>query len=564
MAVLSLEALARRTDPHGMAGSGAGQGWAELIKGRDAWSARVSAAGAKLVALHFTGAFEFAGALLGTWDAGATAVLAGDATELTVANLREHADAFAGEFPESAAPRISTDGSSRIGAPGTRPFPAIPVILFTSGSTGSPVAVSKSRSDLDNEIRSLDSVLGADLRAERVLSTVSHQHIYGLLFRCLWPLACGRPFADGLIRFPEELADQLGRPGAAVLVASPAFLKRLPASGALENLARPPAVVFSSGGPLPWDAAAACARLFASPPVEIYGSTETGGIAWRRRIAEDQAWTPFPGVTPSIAADGTLSLAASPHVSFPLPYATADRARLEDGALRLLGRADRIVKLEEKRLSLTAMENLLARHGRVAEARLVILPGERDTLGAVIRMDGGTLPMRGSAERETLIREWKAHLAQGFDRVLLPKRWRIVAAMPANAAGKITQADLAALFEPIYGPLIAKESRSAAGATVLELDIHPELEHFRGHFPEAALLPGVVQLDWAIREGQRRFGPLGDFRGLKALKFQRPIVPGMRVTLELSHLPAKGAIAFAYESVLGRHASGQAMFAGPF
>ena len=346
MAWRGIEALARRTDPHGMAGSGAEQGWAELIKCRDAWSAAVSAAGVHRVALHFTGTFEFAGALLGTWAAGATAVLAGDATELTIANLREHADAFAGEFPDSAAPRIATHGAARAGASSNRPFPPIPVILFTSGSTGSPVAVAKTRSDLDNELRSLDEVLGADLRAERVVSTVSHQHIYGLLFRCLWPLVCGRPFADGLIRFPEELAEQLGRPGAAVLVASPAFLKRLPASAALENLARPPAVVFSSGGPLPWDAAAACARLFASPPVEIYGSTETGGIAWRRRTAEDQAWSPFPGVVPAVSEDGTLSLAASPHVSFPLPYATADRARLEAGALRLLGRADRIVKLD--------------------------------------------------------------------------------------------------------------------------------------------------------------------------------------------------------------------------
>jgi hypothetical protein len=146
---------------------------------------------------------------------------------------------------------------------------------------------------------------------------------------------------------------------------------------------------------------------------------------------------------------------------------------------------------------------------------------------------------------------------------LLPKRWRIVASLPANAAGKTTQADLAALFAPLYGPMITRESREGAEAAVLELDIHPELEHFRGHFPEAALLPGVVQLDWAIREGARLFGPLGIFRGLRTLKFQRPIVPGMRVTLGLTLLPAQGALAFAYDSAAGRHASGQADFQPP-
>jgi 3-hydroxymyristoyl/3-hydroxydecanoyl-(acyl carrier protein) dehydratase len=95
----------------------------------------------------------------------------------------------------------------------------------------------------------------------------------------------------------------------------------------------------------------------------------------------------------------------------------------------------------------------------------------------------------------------------------------------------------------------------------LELDVHPELEAFRGHFPEAALLPGVIQVDWAIREGTRRFGPLGSFRGIKALKFQRPIAPGARVTLTLSHQPDKGSLAFAYDSAEGRHSAGPAVFA---
>lgn len=560
MAWLDVRGMAYRTDTAGAAGSGMGQGWAELIAARDAWKAAFAASDAGRVALHFADTFAFAGALLGAWAAGVTAVLPGDATALTVANLRAHADAFAGDFPDSAGPRIVRVGQPAA-ATAVRPFPAIPLILFTSGSTGAPVAVAKAAEDLDNELRNLEATLGAGLKAERVIATVSHQHIYGLLFRCLWPLACGRAFAGALIRFPEELAEQLSVPGAAALVASPAFLKRLPGSAALESLARHPAAVFSSGGPLPWGAADACTRMFGDCPVEIYGSTETGGIAWRRRRDDDEPWTPFPGVAPAIGPEGALSLEASPHVRGPFPMATADRARLEGGSLRLLGRGDRIVKLEEKRLSLSAMEALLAEHPRVAEARLAILPGERETLGAVLRLRDGSLPVRGGPERECLVRVLKDHLAGGFERVLLPKRWRIVTAMPANAAGKIAQADLAALFEPQYGPVIVRESRSASGALALHLDIPPELEHFRGHFPEAAILPGVVQLDWAIREGARRFGPFGAFLGLRSLKFQRPIVPGMEVTLELSHIPAKGALAFTYLSAAGRHAGGQALFA---
>ncbi len=210
------------------------------------------------------------------------------------------------------------------------------------------------------------------------------------------------------------------------------------------------------------------------------------------------------------------------------------------------------------------MESLLSEHPRVAEAKLVVLPGAREMLGAVLRLRDADLPLRGMPARETLLAELRAHLARGFERVLLPRRWRLVLEMPANAAGKPAQAALAALFEPLHGPLIVRAS-AAEGAYLLELDIHPELEAFRGHFPQAPLLPGVVQVDWAIREGARRFGPLGEFRGLKSLKFQRPITPGMRVTLSLSHLPPKGApkgdLAFAYDSPSGRHSAGQASFA---
>lgn len=576
MAWLDLTELSARIDLRGAVACGPHRDWADLIARREAWRAAFTAAftasltttGARRVALYFEGTFEFTAALLGAWAAGATAVLPGDATAITTANLISHTDFFAGDFPDSARPRIVPDNSveaadevDEIDEIDKRPaFPATLVILFTSGTTGVPQAVAKSAADLGNELRNLEAALGPGSEAAqaRVLATVGHQHIYGLLFRCLWPLAAGRPFCDATLRFPEEVAESLAAPGPALLVASPAFLKRLPDGPAWPH---PPSAVFSSGGPLPGPAAEIAARLFGTAPTEIYGSTETGGIAWRHRNAPDTPWTPFPGVVPSLAADGSLSLAASPHVEGPFPFPTADRAEWAEGGLRLLGRADRIVKVEEKRLSLTAMEALLCAHARVAEAKVIVLPGARETLGAVLRLRDGESLVRGMPERDALIRDVRERLSRGFERVLLPKRWRLVAEMPANAAGKPALAALAALFEPLYGPLILRETAEGPAAVKLDLDIHPELEHFRGHFPEVPILPGVVQLDWAIREGLRRFGPLGSFRGLKVLKFQRPIVPGMRLTLSLSRQEAKGALAFAYDSAAGRHSSGQAIFA---
>lgn len=538
----------------------AGRGIAELgglEPLRDRWRDALIAKGAARAALYFADTLDFSAALLGTWAAGCTAVIPGDATELTAAGLSGSADAFLGEFPAQVSPWREPPAAPAAAA---KPFPALPLVIHTSGSTGKPVAVRKAAADIENELASLEAAFGSDLDGTRILATVSHQHIYGLLFRCLWPLAAGRPCPGRLIRFPEELEESLadGKPSA--LVASPAFLRRLPEAPA-RDWGRSLRAVFSSGGPLPWEAAQACARDFGRPPVEVYGSSETGGIAWRRRIAEDQTWAPFPGMGLALGDVGNLVMTRSPHVTDGLPFATSDRVELSaDGSFRLLGRGDRIVKVEEKRLSLAALEALLAEHPRVAEARALLLPGERETLAAVLRMKDGPLPVRGSRARGELMDSLRRHLLRGFDRTVHPKRWRLVESLPADAQGKSTQALLAALFEPQCGPVILDTRHREDGATVLHLHMPAELEHFRGHFPQAALLPGVVQIDWAIREGARLYGPFGPFQSLRAVKFKRPITPGMRVRLELWRPEGKSSIAFHYASDEGSHASGQAVF----
>ena len=67
------------------------------------------------------------------------------------------------------------------------------LVIHTSGSNGEPVAIPRRLAQLDAEVRALQQAFGAGLDEALVLGTVSHQHIYGLLFRVLWPLAAGRP-----------------------------------------------------------------------------------------------------------------------------------------------------------------------------------------------------------------------------------------------------------------------------------------------------------------------------------------------------------------------------------
>jgi 3-hydroxymyristoyl/3-hydroxydecanoyl-(acyl carrier protein) dehydratase len=95
----------------------------------------------------------------------------------------------------------------------------------------------------------------------------------------------------------------------------------------------------------------------------------------------------------------------------------------------------------------------------------------------------------------------------------------------------------------------------------LKLIIPESLLYFRGHFPGFALLPGVVQLDWAIQYGRDYFA-LGDVASDEIrIKFRKPIRRNHRVTLTLKHLPARSSIQFDYTDDDGACSSGQIRFA---
>lgn len=323
----------------------------------------------------------------------------------------------------------------------------VEIVLYTSGSTGEPQPIHKSLAMFEAELMLLEATPGLAPGATPVVATVSHQHIYGLLHRLLWPLWRGAPFAAERCQYPEELAQQVAPLEAALLVSSPTHLSRL--AGARGFAAHWPRVadMISSGGPLAREDALALAECAGGrAPLEILGSTETGGVALRRR-SDGELWQPLPGMALSLSEAGCLKV-LGPHMGLFEPFVMGDRAKLcEDGRFELLGRADRVVKVEGKRLSLTEMERRLAEHPAVAEARLQLLQGRREEVGAVVvATDQG----RERLEREgrlPLNRALRDHLAPWFEAPLLPRRWRYVEALPRNAQGKVTAEDLQALLQ---------------------------------------------------------------------------------------------------------------------
>lgn len=94
-------------------------------------------------------------------------------------------------------------------------------------------------------------------------------------------------------------------------------------------------------------------------------------------------------------------------------------------------------------------------------------------------------------------------------------------------------------------PTIVGEQCDGDGCT-LQLAVPADLDYFPGHFPGAPVLPGVVQVAWALQLAAPRLGTSPRCREMEALKFQRLLQPGDRVTLTLRHDRARGKLHFAY------------------
>lgn len=73
----------------------------------------------------------------------------------------------------------------------------------------------------------------------------------------------------------------------------------------------------------------------------------------------------------------------------------------------------------------------------------------------------------------------------------------------------------------------------SAQEVILQLGISPDLHWFSGHFPDAPVLAGVVQLDWAIHYARQYFPDLAQPESIEVLKFQHIIRPEQRLRLQL-------------------------------
>ena len=485
-------------------------------------AARLRAYQVQAAALWFDDAARFASALLAAWLAGAEVYLPPNLAEENRRWAEAGGAVWLSDVPEVSDGLWLYDGAAEQAAAPAEAFewPSENVLyLKTSGSSGEAKVETKTRAQMLAEAAAVAERLPESWRGLAAVGSVSPQHLYGLTFRVFVSLASGWAIGRRQCVYPELLLADSRRE--CVWIASPALLNRLGEGRDWARLRQNVRGIISAGGMLPEATAALLQEKLGFAPHDVYGSTETGVIALR----QGGAWELLPEVEASVNDEGV---------------------RLDGRRLELLGRQDRIIKLEDKRVSLAQLEHDLLAHGWVADAHCARhLQHGRIAAWAALSAEGiAALREQG---RAAVVQTLKQHLAKTQDTAALPRYWRFTAALPRNPQAKIREQDFQTAFTvPQTAPQWAvlhenAEVREYEFEGVVPLD----LTYFGGHFADFPLVPGVIEVQWAMDLAARFDWGRKAVQHIENLKYQHFVRPHDTVQLTLRHDAAKNKIHFA-------------------
>lgn len=178
----------------------------------------------------------------------------------------------------------------------------------TSGSTGQPKFITHQLAHLLKEVQHWTTLLPAP---DTILCTVPSHHIYGFIFSVLLPQAWQAKNPNlSVIDFRQALPSAISQhnDGTTLLIGYPDYWRTLVEFDITipDNI-----IAISSTAPCPPDLATALSHLGLERLIQIYGSSETAGIAWRETAQGPYQllphWHPSPADAPThlVTADST-------------------------------------------------------------------------------------------------------------------------------------------------------------------------------------------------------------------------------------------------------------------
>ncbi|MDP1785269.1 MAG: AMP-binding protein [Sulfuricurvum sp.] len=243
-------------------------------------------------------------------------------------------------------------------------------LFFTSGTSGNSIGVVKTHRELVSETQSHLRWMKNE-RFEQCLVTVPFFHIYGFLFGLSLPTALNLPIVTKEHFLPNEILDLCAQKPT-LCITNPVFIRAMLRLN--EEITLPDTLFISSSGPLEPHEAQRFEAKYSTRLVQLFGSTETGGIAIRH--GGNSVWKPLFDV--EISSDEGILAVTSPFVSrsifdkefglLPPLFRTTDIIEMTPDGFKIIGRAAELVKIGGKRLSIVELERFIETMEGIDEA----------------------------------------------------------------------------------------------------------------------------------------------------------------------------------------------------
>jgi 4-coumarate--CoA ligase len=290
------------------------------------------------------------------------------------------------------------------------------ITFRTSGSTDAPKATTHA---LGNLLAETAVHAGRLAGAKRVIAAVPSHHIYGFLFAQLLPQQMQVPVVDVRRALPLQPGD--------LVIGHPLFWKSFVRVGPFA----PGVTGVTSTAPCPPEIARDVRDAGVGRLVQIYGSTETAGIAWRDDA--DGPWRLLEMLERASDVDSVIRCGDA--AILPLP----DHVEwLGPREFRLIGRRDGVVQVGGVNVSPVLVREVLLTHPDIADAAVRLMRAEEgDRLKAFI------VPRDPSADPVALRRRIGAWINTALKPPERPRAIAIGAALPRSAMGKLADWDIA-------------------------------------------------------------------------------------------------------------------------
>lgn len=400
------------------------------------------------------------------------------------------------------------------------------IYLLTSGSSGKSKSIEKTLGQILLECDYIVDFL--KFNSNHIFyGSVSHQHFYGLIFRIFVPLYAKAKMLAKQIKYPESILsiDTKNK----VLISSPAVLKRL---NEYENISilKDLYMVVTAGSALPKDVRRGLESKIFNKIIEIYGSTETGVIAC------NQAETFYPAYKTKIEIcdEGGIDISSPWCETF---HANDEVEIFDDGGFKLLGRSDRIIKLEDKRVSLINIEEFLLQSPLVKDCFIDKHPEINRLLALVVLTDEGIELFKKSGKKG-INEALRDYLKQKYDSVFLVRYFKIKDHLPTNAQGKILKKDFKNAINPLKD-FTWEEIYCDNFKAKFKTKSSVEFFTFVDHFPDIPLLPGFVQFGFVYKLAPKMGINLNKCSKIDTIKFSNFSYPNDDLELKLENKNSK-------------------------